>query len=242
VRTRLILFLPILGGCAFLLPSLQTPPPCPTGTVLCNNLTCSDLRTDPFNCGFCENVCGQGLSCKNILDGGGLYDGGLDDAGIDVDAGTYGGSACLCTIPGGTYSNGACYNLDIDPTNCGQIGLSCAATQVCISGTCGCAGDDAGQIVVCTVDGGPVCANLDNDPHRCGGCDNDCGEVGYCNGGVCADAGLGDDGGLGDGGMTDAGLGDAGSTDGGLDDGGLGDGGLPDGGLGDAGDGGDGGP
>jgi hypothetical protein len=201
VRTRLILLLPVLGGCAFFLPSLQTPPPCPVGTVLCNNLTCSDLHTDPFNCGFCENVCGQGLSCKaNPFDGG---------------------PACLCTIPGGVFSNGSCYDLGVDPLNCGQIGLSCAPTQVCISGSCGCAGFDAGMVVECTVDGGPFCANLSSDPHRCGSCANDCGDFAYCNAGMCADAGLGD------GGVADAGL-----------DGGPGDGGPNDGGLGDGGDGG----
>ena len=96
VRARLILLFPLLGSCTFLLPSLQTPPPCPPDTVLCDNLTCSDLQTDPFNCGFCGNVCGQGLSCKSILDGGGRYDGGIDDAGIDVDAGTYGGGRPVC--------------------------------------------------------------------------------------------------------------------------------------------------
>jgi hypothetical protein len=210
VRRTLIL-LPLLASCTFLLPSLQTPPPCPTGTVLCNNLTCSDLKTDPFNCGFCENVCGQGLSCKTIPDDG--------------------GSACLCTIPGGLFQNGICYNLAGDPNNCGQIGLACAPTQVCVNGLCGCAGIDAGLVTECIEDGGPVCANLSSDQHRCGSCTNDCGDLGVCSLGMCVD------GGIEDGGASDAGA-DGGLSDGG--DAGMSDGG--DAGTFDGGDGGSGGP
>jgi hypothetical protein len=173
--------------------------------VLCNNLTCSDLKTDPFNCGFCENVCGQGLSCKTIPDDG--------------------GSACLCTIPGGLFQNGICYNLAGDPNNCGQIGLSCAPTQVCFNGACGCAGIDAGLVTECIEDGGPVCTNLSSDPHRCGSCTNDCGDLAVCSSGMCVD------GGIEDGGASDAGdAGDAGMSDAG------------DAGTFDGGDGGDGGP
>jgi hypothetical protein len=202
VQTRPFLLLLLLSDCAFLLPSLQTPPPCPPGTVLCNNLSCSDLRSDPFNCGFCENVCGQGLSCKLIPDGG-YFDAGTLDAGLPPLS-SY---ACLCTIPGGTFWNGACYNLASDPSNCGGIGAACASTQVCVDGLCSCAGLDAGAIVECVEDAGPVCANLSSDPHRCGSCGNDCGDLGYCSAGQCylSLASSGGDGGSGDGGLGDGG-------------------------------------
>lgn len=218
-------------GCNYLLPSLQTPPNCIPGTVLCNNLTCSDLRTDPYNCGFCGNACGQGLSCKYT--DGGFIDGGYSDAGRGWDSGIVGiiylYSACLCTIPEEVFWNGACYDLTNDPLNCGAIGQSCSATQACINGGCSCAGlgADQGAILECASDAGPVCTDLRLDPHHCGFCTNDCGANADCDGGVCIllDAGPSNDGGL------DAGLGDGG------------DGGLADaGGIVDAGDGGDGGP
>jgi len=178
------------GGCTYLLPSLQTIPGCPTGSVLCNNLTCSDLKTDPLNCGFCENACGQGLSCKTTGDGG---------------------SACLCTVPDGLFWNGACYDLSNDPRNCGALGLACAATQACLDGGCGCAGaSDGGQIVACTTPQGPVCADLRGDPHHCGSCSIDCGDFADCDadaGCVPLDAGAGDAG--PDGGALDGGDGGA---------------------------------
>jgi hypothetical protein len=206
------------SGCSYLLPSLQTPPLCPPGTVLCNNLTCSDLRNDPYNCGFCDNACGQGLSCK-FVDGGSVYfDGGI--AYFD------GGAACQCTIPDAVFWNGACFDLTNDPNNCGAIGLSCGATQACIDGGCGCAGLGSGDggIHACPGDAGPVCTDLRGDPHHCGSCSNDCGVYADCMGGVCAplDAGIVNDGGM-DAGPPDGG--DAGIPDAGPDGGGAGDGG-----------------
>jgi hypothetical protein len=197
VRPAFVLLLPLAGGCTFLLPSLQTPPPCPVGTVLCNNLTCSDLRTDPFNCSFCENVCGQGLSCKLIPDGGPL-DAGTLDGGLPPPS----AFACLCTIPGSIFSNGSCYDLASDPSNCGGIGSSCGTAQVCVDGSCGSAGGGDGG----TGDGGL----------------SDGGDGGLADAG---DGGLADagDGGLSDGG--DGGLADAG--DGGPGDAGDGGDGGP---------------
>jgi hypothetical protein len=202
------------AGCSYLLPSLAGPPNCLPGTVLCNNLTCSDLRTDPYNCGFCENACGQGLSCKYT--DGGFIDGGYVDGGFTAGGVVYLYSACRCTIPEAVFWNGACYDLSNDPLNCGAIGQACATTQVCIDGGCGCAGLGAGDggIVECPGgDAGHICADLRGDPHHCGACQNDCGDGGVCQDGACAslDAGMASDAG------PDAGVGDGGEDAGGSD-------------------------
>jgi hypothetical protein len=110
------------SGCSYLFPSCATIPGCPTGQVLCNNLTCSDLRTDPFNCGMCNNECGAGLAC-------------VPDAG---DAGEVGTAACGCTLQGQILVQGQCIDLAIDPANCGAIGHACRLDQACLDGGCGC--------------------------------------------------------------------------------------------------------
>ncbi len=207
------------------------PPDCPEGTVLCNNLTCSDLRTDPYNCGYCENACGQGLSCK-YTDAGIAPDAGFVDGGVTTGV-VYVGSACQCTIPDAIFWNGFCYDLSVDPQNCGSIGFSCGNTQVCFNGVCGCAGVDAGggPIVACPGDAGPICTDLRVDPHHCGVCGNDCGDNADCDSSVCVPL---DAGAIGDSGPDAGSVDDGGFTDGG-------DAGLSDAGP-DAGDGGDGGP
>src|SRR5271169_5920425 len=101
-----MLAVPTTAGCAYLFPSCATIPGCPTGEVLCNNLTCSDLRTDPFNCGFCNNACGAGLACV-------------------PDGGAGGNAACGCSIEGQTLIDGQCLALSIDPDNCGAAGTVC---------------------------------------------------------------------------------------------------------------------
>src|SRR5271165_4492608 len=102
VRRHFWFFSPVwavlcLGGCAYLFPSCESIPDCPDGQFLCNNLTCSDLVNDPFNCGFCNNACGMGLAC--VPDGGGPD----------------GSAACGCPIPGQQPVNEHCTDLSVDP-------------------------------------------------------------------------------------------------------------------------------
>src|SRR5580700_9066739 len=114
-----MLAVPTLANCAYLFPSCATIPSCPTGQILCSNLACSDLRTDPFNCGMCFNECGDGLAC--------VPDGGSD-----------GGAACGCLIPGQILAHGECIDLQVDPNNCGAIDKACRPDQACLDGGCGC--------------------------------------------------------------------------------------------------------
>jgi hypothetical protein len=205
-RTATLLFIsmlavPAVGGCSYLFPSCATIPGCPTGEVLCSNLACSDLRTDPFNCGFCENACGGGLVCD-------------PDAGVGVDGGIVG--ACVCALQGQTLINGECLALSVDPDNCGAAGHACRLDQACFDGGCGCwIPPQLSQILdggnsECPTDAGPTCTDLLNDAHNCGACGRTCN--GGCVLGVC-DGGVPDAGEMPDGGdageMPDAG--DAGS-------------------------------
>jgi hypothetical protein len=203
-----------LADCSYLFPSCATVPGCPTGQKLCSNLACSDLRTDPFNCGMCNHPCGAGLVC--------VPDGGPNDTG-----------ACGCPIPGQILASGQCLTLSVDPNNCGAVGKACRPDQACLDGGCGCVlpsflaelfdGGSLPPVVAgildgggeCSADAGPVCTDLLDDTLNCGTCGRAC--SGACVLGSC-DAGLADGGGseapdAGDAGeVSDAGdAGDAGS-------------------------------
>jgi len=204
-----LLCLLVFGGCAYLFPSCETIPDCPDAEVpvaqsdagrwvptkLCNNLTCSDLHTDPFNCGACNNECAAGLSCLPLLDGG---------------------AACGCAVGGQTLVNGSCFAFSVDPRNCGGLGNVCPTNHVCFDGGCVCPNPDyldGGPLTECPGDGGDlICVDLEADPGNCGACGEVC-DTGDCQAGVCADAGAfepdgGDD--LGDGGDSEPDAGDAG--------------------------------
>jgi hypothetical protein len=188
-----VLAIVMMASCAYFFPSCETIPGCPEGQILCNNLTCSDLMSDPFNCGECNNSCSAGLNC--------VPDGGPD-----------GGAACGCTLAGQILFDGACLDLSLDPENCGAIGNACRLDQACLDGGCGCLIPSAlsafldGGSNECPTDGGTACTDLLNDPQNCGGCGLIC--AASCGLGSC------------DGGSSDGGSGDGGSSDGG-DDGGI---------------------
>jgi hypothetical protein len=205
-----MLAVPTIAGCSYLFPSCATIPGCPTGQILCNNLTCSDLRSDPFNCGFCNNACGAGLSCD-------------PDAGVGVDGGIVG--ACICPLEGQTLIHGECLTLSIDPDNCGAAGHACRLDQACFDGGCGCfIPPQLAQILdggngECASDAGPTCTDLLDDPDNCGACGRACNGgcvLGACDGGAVETPDGGDAGEAPDGGdageVPDAGdAGDAGS-------------------------------
>jgi hypothetical protein len=206
----------IFSGCAYLFPSCESIPNCPDAAVmiplddggvsqtwlpmvLCTNLTCSDLHTDPFNCGACENVCPAGLSCFPVSDGG---------------------ATCGCVAQGQILKNDECFAYAVDPMNCGRLGNVCGTNQVCVDGGCVCpVADylDGGFFTECPPnpdagsDAGASCVYLPTDPNNCGACGQMCG--GVCLEGTCVDAGETPDGGeneemepdAGDGGEPDAG-------------------------------------
>ncbi|MGO8970938.1 MAG: hypothetical protein ACLQDQ_15370 [Myxococcaceae bacterium] len=84
-----------------------------TTILLCNG-TCTDITTDPRNCGGCAGaggtVCGNGLVCAPNDAGGGICEANC-------------GSAVEC--------NGSCVALDTDNNNCGACGNVCAQGYSC---------------------------------------------------------------------------------------------------------------
>jgi hypothetical protein len=161
-----------LGGCAYFFPSCETIPDCPDAAgKLCTNLACSDLQTDPFNCGGCFNTCGAGLKCVHNA----------------VDGGAY----CGCTLSGQTFADARCFDLTLDPQNCGAVGNACRPDQICFDAGCACPASpylDAGE-VECTNDAGTSCADLSADPLNCGSCGVVCADA--CVRGACLSVGDG---------------------------------------------------
>jgi hypothetical protein len=107
---------------------------CPAGMTACDG-RCVDLRSDPDNCGRCDNECEEshGQVCSS------------------------GKCAARCAP---TLSNctGACVDEKTDPANCGACGLVCGCGQVCSAGVCVTPGVCSQEGDPCT--GGGCCAGL----------------------------------------------------------------------------------
>jgi hypothetical protein len=104
---------------------LRCEGPCPAGLTACDG-RCVDLRSDPDNCGRCDNECEDDYTHKGQV----------------CSAGT---CAAKCAT-GFTDCSGACVDEQTDPSNCGVCGLVCGCGQVCSGGICVAPG-------VCTRDG-----------------------------------------------------------------------------------------
>jgi hypothetical protein len=87
--------------------------PCPPGLIVCGS-TCSDLSTDPYNCGACDHACATGAACA----------GGACSA-CPADKPT------LCVAP-----TEYCADTQSDPSNCGTCGHACALGFACSKGAC----------------------------------------------------------------------------------------------------------
>lgn len=75
--------------------------------------TCTDLGSDPQNCGACGNVCSSGTQCKS--------------------------GGCRCTDSSATLCGQTCKRLREDLNNCGACGNVCTnAGAVCREGACSC--------------------------------------------------------------------------------------------------------
>ncbi len=156
---------------------------CAEGEAECDG-SCTDLATDPLNCGACSNVCGAGQLCSN------------------------GGCASSCA-EGLTECCGTCADITSDPDHCGgcvcgdsgsagaggaaPAGEACAencSDGVCV-GTCpdpdgnpGCCDENAAYDPTKTICGG-ACVDPDNNVQHCGDCFNLCAEGEKCSSGNC---------------------------------------------------------
>ena len=86
-------------------PCLPTQTNCPSG--------CSELPTDPANCGMCGRACPAGQFCS-------------------------GGNCVMACMNGETRCDQSCVNLDNNVKNCGICGKSCAGAEACVSRVCQC--------------------------------------------------------------------------------------------------------
>ncbi len=132
---------------------------CPDGGSACGT-SCTDLRTDPTNCGRCGVACGAAQLCH---------------VGSCV-ANPCPSNQTPCSVDAGAT---VCVNLNSDVNNCGVCGTVCPATNECAAGTC---------LPVCTtgqVHCGATCVTLATDAMNCGTCGRACGSGQTCTGGTC---------------------------------------------------------
>jgi len=132
---------------------------CAPGEMECGTL-CSDLSTDPDNCGDCGVACAIGQACAagmcvvdcpagQIECGGGCVDPASDPMYCGATGpGCTGGEACpsgeacmagVCSIvcaAGLTDCGGACVDTATDVAHCGMCMSACAAGETCVAGTC----------------------------------------------------------------------------------------------------------
>ncbi len=162
---------------------------CPAGQSWCG--VCTDIVSNPDDCGWCGHACPTGASCNmGICEcpaGTDPCSGACVDEATNLQHCGGCGQACavgascvggICECPAGQDACASvCVDEATDTTNCGACGTVCATNAACESGECVC----PGQQVVC--DG--ACVDTDTDSTNCGGCGTVC-EVGEeCKGGAC---------------------------------------------------------
>lgn len=111
---------PTTDGYASAVPTTILPTPTPyqtTKPVVCASdrmkcsTTCTDLRSDPLNCGVCGNECGKGESCTN-------------------------GRCMASCSPAKTSCQDGCFDLMSDKDHCGSCLNDCPRGLICYRGQC----------------------------------------------------------------------------------------------------------
>jgi hypothetical protein len=140
---------------------------CPQCQKKCND-TCTDIQTDPKNCGDCGIVCPPGETCVT---------GKCTCGAVVVCA-----AADTCCTANGVS---ACTDLQTDSANCGSCGNACPTGELCVGGACGgCGGVTCAAGTICC---NGTCTDTSGDPLNCGSCGNACPSSGpqWCCDGVC---------------------------------------------------------
>lgn len=154
------------------------------GCETCGGAGCTDLQSDPANCGGCGVVCPTGAACASgacqCAQGEACGGTCVNTASDPQNCGACGVAcnpaqvcslgACSGMCAAGLLKCGSsCVDAMSDPSNCGDCGISCGATGTCDAGMCTCgAGID-----------------INTDPENCGACGNVCAPGQTCAAGTC---------------------------------------------------------
>ena len=184
---------PTLGEFSDPAASLPTTCCATAGQTLCDS-RCTDLETDPGNCGACGTICAGLATCISgtcCPQGQTVCSGTCTDLSSDLAncgaCGTAcsGGTGCnagACTCPSGdTTCGGACVNLQTDTSNCGACSVACAGPGPCSAGQC-C------PLLGQTACNG-ACTDMMTDTSNCGACGAVCPIGTSCNAGSCCATG-----------------------------------------------------
>ncbi len=110
----------------------------------CGGMGCTDIDSDPFNCGACGTACVgaercvSGSCCAASPEACNGADDDCDGAVDEDGAGCGPGEVCTagtCSCGPGSMCGGACVDLDSDPSNCGSCGHACSGAS-CVGGVC----------------------------------------------------------------------------------------------------------
>lgn len=157
----------VCGGNSTTCPA-TAPAQCRTATGMAY---CSNLQSDPGNCGACGKACASGVGCQMGQCGGG----GTAVCPADLPN--------ACTDPVNGYWR--CTDVRRDSMNCGKCNAPCGPGQACTNGVCA---QGAPQCEppfnVCSTG----CTILTDDPGNCGACGVKC--AGVCDAGKCLPAGI----------------------------------------------------
>jgi hypothetical protein len=146
---------------------------------------CTDVASDPNNCGGCDVSCGSGGTCTNGV------------CSTTPASCPKGHSGQYCKLDAGLSfaccPGAGCVDTSSDSNNCGRCDSPCGSGLSCVSGGCvalSCTAsvqgysceDDAGTVGTCC---GAACVHRGSDPKNCGGCGNICVGAETCVSGDC---------------------------------------------------------
>lgn len=123
-------------------------------SLICNGF-CTDVLSDPNNCGTCGRICNASETCSN---------------GWCVS------TATVCSL-GQTACGSQCVDTKSDRNNCGVCFKVCPQAQICVDSSCVCPG--GGQLC------GDSCVDTNSNGQHCGACNRACPGDQICLGGQC---------------------------------------------------------